>query len=209
MRSVWLLALTTLGCRNILGIEDPIKVPDANPSVTCLSWHPQGFDPCALGTPIPALHLGAGQYVYETTGTTAMAGGRLSAILPDNTLHVLLQSALTITQPDNSTVAVLSVDSLTVDAGATISVMGVQPFLLVSWSTMAIEGTIDADSRVPVAGVPHIGAGANEGCATSAGTLGSTGGATSGSGGGGGGAFQVCRLQNNMVRRRIRLSSNS
>jgi len=124
MRSVWLLALATFGCRNILGIEDPIKVPDADPSVTCLSWHPQGFDPCALGTPMPALHLGAGQYVYETAGTTA-AGGKLSEILPGNTTRVVLQSNLAITQPDNSTVAVLSVESLTVDAGATISVMGV------------------------------------------------------------------------------------
>jgi hypothetical protein len=190
MRSVWLLALAALGCRNILGIEEPIRVPDADTSVTCMTWHPQGFDPCALGPPMPALHLKAGQYLYETTGTTTMAGGRLSAILPDNTLRVLLQSALAITQPDNSTVAVLSVDSLTVDAGATISVMGVQPFLLVAWSTMAIDGRIDAGSRVPMAGVPHIGAGANEACGTSAGSFGSMGGATGGSGGGGGGGLQ-------------------
>ena len=153
MRSVWLLGLATLGCRNILGIEAPIKVPDANASVTCLTWHPQGFDPCALGTPMPALHLGAGQYIYDTTDTTT-AGGKLSEILTGNTLRTLLQSDLTITQPDNSTVAVLSVDSVTVDAGATLSVVGLKPVLLVAWSTMAIDGAIDAGSRVAVAGLP-------------------------------------------------------
>jgi hypothetical protein len=194
MRSVWLLALATFGCRSILGIDEPIITIDAGTDapVSCTTWHPQGFDPCALGAPAQALHLTPGQYTFTTTKT----GGRLS----DTTGHVLLQSDLTIMQSDSSTIAVMSVAELVVDAGATVNVVGLSPLLVVAWSTMSIDGALDAGSYIGVTdAVKHtaqtvrFGAGANESCGPSTGNTGKDGGNAitgAGSSGGGGGGFR-------------------
>ena len=191
MRQVWILAVASLGCRGILGIEEP-TTRDGDAPASCAMWHPQGFDPCALGAPLPALHLGAGQYTYDTTTD----GGTLS----DGNNRAIRQSLLTVTQFDGSTVAVLSVDALAVDAGAKLDVIGRKPLLVVAWSSAMIDGAIDAGSHIGVTNAPaHIfqtvqfGAGANEACGANTGRDGTdavvTGGA-GGSAGAGGGGFQ-------------------
>jgi hypothetical protein len=189
MRSVWLLALTTIGCRSILGFDDPITVTDDASGPSCETWHPQGFDPCALGAPMPALHLRPGEYVYDTT----ISGGRLF----DSDRHVLFESKLTLTQPDQSEIAVLSVNALAIDAGATVSTIGFKPLLVVAWSTITVDGAIDAGSHVGVTDAPvhtartvQFGAGANQACGVNTGGDGSAAISTAGSNGGGGGGFQ-------------------
>jgi hypothetical protein len=189
MRSVWLLALATLGCRSVLGIDEPIIVTDAAvDAAACATWHPLGFDPCAYA-PVPLPRLGAGSYIYDTTTT----GGTLF----DGTGHPIVSSKLTLTQPDQSVVAVLSIDALAVDAGATISVIGPKPLLIVAGSTITVEGMIDAGSYVGVTDVAkhtaqtvRFGAGANQACATNVGGDGASAASIAGSMGGGGGGFQ-------------------
>jgi hypothetical protein len=180
MRSVWILVLVAAGCRGILGIEHPIDVDAMVDSALCATWHPQGFDPCALDAPMPALHLGAGQYLYDTT----LDGGKLT----DGAGQVVAQSRLTVMQPDNSAVAVLSVDGLAIDAGATVRVVGPKPLLVVAWSTALIDGVLDAGSHI---GMTSLGANANILCGGgTAGIDGSNATQNGGSGGGGGGGLQ-------------------
>jgi hypothetical protein len=191
MRLVWLAAVGCAGCRAILGIEEPIT-GDAAPIDTapglCASWHPQGFDPCALGTPLPALHLTAAEYRYDTSD----AGGRLFEILPDRTQRLIAASGLTLAQSDSSTVAVLSLDALTVDPGVAIQIAGLKPLLIVAWSSIAVDGAIDAGSH---AAVPILGPGVGGNPICEDGVAGKGGGgvpdSAGGSGGGGGGGAQA------------------
>lgn len=186
MRLAWILVLAASGCRGILGIEHAIVVADAEADAagapaSCATWHPQGFDPCSLGAPLPALHLGAGQYTYDTT----LGGGKLT----DGAGQLVVQSTVTVMQSDSSTAAVLSADALAIDAGATVRVVGPRPLLIVAWSTAVVDGVIDAGSQL---GSASLGANANIVCV--AGTTGIDGtdaiSITGGSGGGGGGGLQ-------------------
>src|SRR5262249_26456421 len=82
-------------------------------------------------------------------------------------------------------------DALTIEAGATLSVVGSRPLLVVSWSTIRIDGAIDASSHI---GTLPLGAGANQACSVMS-QLGGDGppdapGPGGGSGGGGGGGHQ-------------------
>jgi len=190
MRSVWLLALAASGCRGILGIEEA-RVFDAAPDVPalCAMWHPDGIEPCALGSPKPALELGPGVYTYSTTD----AGGRLT----DEAGNVRYESAVTAMQADQSQVAVMSVEALTIDAGAALRVEGKKPLVVISWSTIAVAGAIDAGSHLGVidaaahlAQTVRFGAGANAACSANVGKDGSNNLTQAGSGGGGGGGYQ-------------------
>jgi hypothetical protein len=196
MRSVWLLAIAASGCRSLLGIEEPVlETPavdapavDVDAPVVC-AWQLPSFDPCDLGVPIPALQLAAGSYVYDTS----TAGGELFEVLPDMTRHTLLKSNLTLAQADDSRLAVLSVDALTIDEGATLRVTGIKPLLVVSWSAIVVNGAIDASSHLVVTNAERridFGAGANVGCGDNVGKDGIDVTMGSGSGGGGGGGFQ-------------------
>jgi hypothetical protein len=187
MRPVWILALAACGCRGILGIERPVGGIDAAVDAAlddvpgaCATWHPLGFDPCALGGLMSALHVTAGQYTYDTTDR----GGRLT----DGSGRVVVESGVTATPFDGSPVAVLWVTRFTVDAGAAIRVVGRKPLLVVAWETIEVGGSLDAGSNTapPV----RFGAGANEGCGANTGHDGSDPPTTGGSGGGGGGGFQ-------------------
>src|SRR5262245_19678291 len=97
MRS-WLLALAACGCRGLLGIETPVDATDTAVPVdepaACTFWHPDGFEPCALGAAMPPLQLDPGDYIYDTT----TSGGRLSEVHLDNTMRLILSSALTVAQ---------------------------------------------------------------------------------------------------------------
>lgn len=193
MRSIWLLALATSGCRAVLGIGDPPELFGS-----CATWHPDGFDPCALEITVPALALGDEVYVYDTA---ASAGGTLY----DSFHRAIVQSDQTIArpdgQPDESPIAVLSVGRFTTSAGTRLSVIGPRPLLIVSWSSIVIDGVIDASSHLgfksPENMAAHIaetiqfGAGANQDCLASAGHGGNDAYPTGGSGGGGGGGFRA------------------
>ena len=191
MRSVWFL-LAACGCRGILGIEPPIDVPDdvADAPALCTTWHPPSVDPCALGAPAPMPTLAAGAYTYDTTD----AGGTLF----DAAGHAVLASGLTLPQAGGPMLAVLSIDALALDAGATIQVTGAKPLMIVAWSAIVIDGVLDASSRSGVTDeashtvqTVQAGAGANAGCTTDLGSDGTKAAdAGLGSGGGGGGALQ-------------------
>jgi len=194
MRSVWLLALAASGCRAILGIDEPTVIDGGGDAPAfCASWHPALFTPCSLGAPMPALALAPGQYRYDTT----TAGGTLFELRPGVAPTALRESALTLRLADDSEIAVLSVDSLGVAAGATLTVVGRKPLLVVSWSTIAITGAIDAGSHIVltdaarhIAGTDMPGAGANVACGGNTGRTGDDANDLGGSGGGGGGGFQ-------------------
>jgi len=189
MRSVWLLALATFGCRSLLGIEEPITGTDAAvDAASCTGWHPMGFDPCSFA-PVTLPLLGPGAYVYDTT----LDGGTLF----DSNRRVIVASKLTLTQPDQSVVAVLSVDALAIAPGVTVSVIGRKPLLVVAASTITIDGVLDAGSSIGVTDVARhtaqtikFGAGANEACAINVGGDGANAVAGAGSTGGGGGGLQ-------------------
>src|SRR5689334_13375220 len=118
MRSVWFLALAASGCRAILGIGDLPAPPDAGDDPRpCATWHPDGFDPCALAITTPALTLGDEPYIYDT----AMSAG---GTLYDGAHQIVLQSQQSIRQADGSPVAVLSIGQLTISASATLSAIG-------------------------------------------------------------------------------------
>ena len=198
MRRVW-IALVALagGCRGILGIESPIDLPadageppappDTAPP-SCRAWHPRALDPCTLGVPLPAIELTAGAYTYDTT----TAGGKLF----DDHGRTVVESPLAIEQAGGAAVAVLSIDALAIDAGATLRVIGTKPLVIAAWSTIAIDGVVDASSHLGVTDeAAHIaqniqvGAGANAACTGATGQHGADARGV-GSGGGGGGALQ-------------------
>ena len=198
MRRVW-IALVALagGCRGILGIESPIDLPadageppappDTAPP-SCRAWHPRALDPCTLGVPLPAIELTAGAYTYDTT----TAGGKLF----DDHGRTVVESPLAIEQAGGAAVAVLSIDALAIDAGATLRVIGTKPLVIAAWSTIAIDGVVDASSHLGVTDeAAHIaqniqvGAGANAACTGTTGQHGADARGV-GSGGGGGGALQ-------------------
>jgi hypothetical protein len=188
MRSVWILALAASGCRGILGIDPPTRILDAGDGsdAACVPG-PGDLDMCKLPAEEP-LTLGAGHYVYDTS-----TGG---GVLTRGT-DTLRTSELTVVQADNSVVAVLSVASLVIERDASLSVIGAKPLVIVSASTIAIDGAIDAGSHIGVSDpARHIaetltfGAGADRACGTSTGMDGVGATSTVGSGGGGGGGFQ-------------------
>jgi len=187
MRSVWLLALAASGCRTLLGIEEPAR-DDAGPDgvAGCATWHPEGFDPCALTIAAASLSLDGPAYTYDSA----------VGALYDADYHTVLQSGQTLEQVDGTRVAVLSIGRLAVMPAAHLTVMGTRPLLIVSWSTISVDGVIDAGSHLGVTNAEaHIaqtvvyGAGANQGCGADAGRDGSDATPTGGSGGGGGGGF--------------------
>jgi|GEM_PF-4591303 len=191
MRPVWILALAASGCRGLLGIGDavvvdvdaPVVTPDASMPLDapalCTTWQLPGLDTCAFPPSAP-LVLSGGAYTYDTR----TAGGTLSGPAGD-----VLASPYTIMPGDGTPTAVLSISALTISAGTTITVTGPKPLLVLAWSTLAIDGALDASSR---RAAQQIGAGANEGCTTLTGATGSDAvdPGIGGSGGGGGGGAQ-------------------
>jgi hypothetical protein len=194
MRSVWILALAATGCRSILGIGDPPDRPDAAVFIGCADWHPVGFDPCKLTVTASSLALAAADYTYDTTDISDIRahGGTLY----DAAHAVVLQSEQTIVQSDHSIVAVLAVGQFTTSIATTLTVIGPHPLLLVSGTSIMVNGAIDAGSQLRItndtahlAEVKQVGAGANQNCLDNAGHDGGNalGG---GSGGGGGGGLR-------------------
>ena len=100
-------------------IEIDAVVGDA--PALCTTWHPADFEPCAIGSPMGDVHLttAGSPYVYDTS----QMGGELR----DKNGTVLLMSPLTLMQADNTFVALLSIDKLTIDPAVTWNVIGSKP----------------------------------------------------------------------------------
>lgn len=158
----------------------------------CALWTPRHIAPCAIGAPKPPVVItaAASPWTYNTTA----AGGLLS----DRT-GAVLASSVTVTQVDSSVVAVLNVEALTVEAGATLFVVGPKPLVIASWSTIRVDGVVDAGSTTfetnattHVDGPQRTGAGASvtSQCVGLTGIAGAPSIASGGSGAGGGGGLR-------------------
>ncbi len=173
-------------------IDPDAVIPDApDAPAICAGWHPAHFMPCMIGTPKPPLTITASGSPW--TYTTTVMGG----VLTDKVATVL-SSNVVVQQSDNSMVAVLNVEGLVVEAGATLYVVGDKPLIIASWGSITITGTIDAGSTThETSATTHIdgplrtGAGANRvaNCSGLTGSQGATAASTGGSGGGGGAAY--------------------
>jgi len=160
------------------GLPRPLDEPegqDFGPGPACRDWSSRHFDACEIPEPEGALSLfAAGEWVFDTdTGTLEDPLG-----LTDTLTSVL------VAQIDESFTRVISVDGLTVAESARLRVVGSIPLVIASWSSIAVDGTIDVGSSREGGA---RGAGADsERCESQA----PTGGEDSfyGGGGGGGGA---------------------
>jgi hypothetical protein len=143
----------------------------------CESWvglPPDHFDPCQIPPADSPLVLAPGNWHYDTDTAELRSPADIS------TSPVSADA----TQGDGSTHArVISLQSFTVEAGATLRVQGSLPLIIASWDTIAVDGVIDASSHHEF-NVPTIGAGASGPQCLPAGT--STSNDHSGGGGGGG-----------------------
>lgn len=164
--------------------------PDADISVLCTTWNAEHFGACGLATPGSPLDLDESHspYVYDTT----VSGGQLR----DNTNTVIYESTVSLTQMDQSMVALANIEGFRLRANAVLNVIGTKPLLIASWSTITIDGTIDAgshatetDANANIWSTTRVGAGANVDCGARSGGIGTNALSSGGSGGGGGGAL--------------------
>jgi hypothetical protein len=170
----------------------PIDADLGDAPAICSTWQPHDLMPCNLGSPQPDLTLDAAHSPY--TYNTDTAGGELR----DNANALVLSSPITIMQSDGSFVAVLSIAKLTIPMNVVLNITGAKPLIIASWSTIEIDGTVDAGSHsTDAGGTQHeqsttwFGPGANPAsCDTATGGQGLGATADGGSGGGAGGAFQ-------------------
>ncbi len=151
----------------------------------CSTWQPTLFDACALAEPDSALSLGPGLHFYDTdTGKLISPNGTRTF----DAAHL---------QIGNVVVHAISLESLTVQAGAELRLVGKRPLLVASWSDATIAGLINLSANLNgPSGTHESAAGAGVGCpsrqllAGSDNTEGSSGGAggSLGEPGGSGGA---------------------
>ncbi len=148
----------------------------------CESWQARHFTPCAIPPPMGGLTLTQANSPYKLVTT--------SGVLTDKNGAVAVASDV-IMQADSSMALLISVDSLTVETGALLSVTGDKPLIVASWGPIAIDGTIDAGSHVN-GNVIGAGGGAAAYCTGAQLAVKGTDETTTGggSGGGGGGGFR-------------------
>jgi len=141
--------------------------------VECTTWPytPEHFDPCAIPPPSGELVLTPGLWFYDTN-SGALTDPNSDATFPASSLQA---------QAEGPEVRVLSADTIIVESGAALFASGKRPLILVSWSTIEVDGTIDVTSRNPFAGA---GSDPTSCLAASRGEDNSEG-----AGGGGGGGF--------------------
>jgi hypothetical protein len=173
-----LLAVVTIGCRGILGIEEAAYIEaDAAAQPACAEWQPRGIDPCELPAPAPALVIAQGDSPYTLDTTTRTLRSARGAVE---------MSWREVAQADQSKVFVIAVERLTIEAAARLEVIGRLPLVIASWTAIEVAGTIDAGSHLG----RQVGPGANMSCGAMAGAPGAAAPPSGGSGGGGGGAFR-------------------
>ncbi len=153
------------------GDGDAALLIDANVDCSTWSYTPEHFDPCEIAPPSGSLVLTPGLWTYDTN----------SGALTDPNLDATFPASSLMAQTDGPEARVLSADSIEVQAGAELRAAGKRPLIMVSWSTLEVDGILDVTSRPVIAGA---GADPTE-CPVA------TPGADSadGAGGGGGGGF--------------------
>ena len=145
-----------------------IDAPDIDSGPGCSAFSSRHFDACTIPAPSGDLDLSmAGVYTLDTTAASLTPPGGAAIALPNR----VTASGL-----------VVSVGRLHVASGATLRVVGANALIVASWSSIEIEGTVDASSGGTAA---TKGAGANP--ASCAGHAAMAGGNNSGGAGGGGG----------------------
>jgi len=155
------------------------------PPCTVWSWDPSNVNLCGAGTPaaVDGLHLTARAWTYDTdTGELASAG--LPTAVPT--------SALSAQTTGGAEVRIVSLLGLQVDAGATVTVTGSRPLIIVVHGDATVDGTIDASARLDTNSESIPGPGGNDPteCGSSTGAPGEDAlDSSSGGGGGGGGGF--------------------
>lgn len=151
-------------------IPDAPETPIDTPENVCTMFPSRHFDACMIPAPMGGLVLDLpGEYVYNTMATTLTDPNGVASI-PVN--QVIPSGRL------------ISVDALSIAAGTTLRVIGDRPLIVASWSTITVDGAIDASSDAT-----GRGAGANPAdCSVHAAIAGENDDA--GGAGGGGGGFQ-------------------
>ena len=191
---VGLLLLLLVGCGRVA--FDPVAPPCAGPGCedaavpadvltctpvatecSCWTFAPSNFDPCmgCAVSPLPIV-LGVGTFTYDTdAGTLSSASMSIS-----HATAVLAQSS-------GPAMRVIYAPSLTVDAGATLTVVGSLPLLLAVSGDVQLAGSLVARGSGTT---PGPGGNPTSCATTGTGNDGSTvSGDIYGGGGGGGGAF--------------------
>ena len=188
---VSVLALT--GCRAIFGMLDPttssgpvdaaddahaLDAPALDAPAICTTWHPRHFDACAIPAPPGPLSLDPTHSPYVLNTTTGTLSDMSGTAIPVTTMNLL--------QAGGVAVRLVSVSSLEIQSGAQLDTIGDRPLLIASWSTISIDGGLDAGSHRG----GRIGPGADQSCGALAGGAGMDGLVTGGSGGGAGGSHR-------------------
>src|SRR5262249_41695298 len=151
----------------------PHDTVDAPP---CAMWKAHHFDACAIPPPGADIVLtkDASPYQLDASAVTLLDKNKTSIAVVTGVVDQGGTPAL-----------LLSVGSLSIEANATLRVIGMRPVIVAAAASIAIDGELDAGSYRTVG----FGAGANPAeCATDVGAPGQDNG--SGAGGGGGGGFQ-------------------
>jgi len=149
---------------------------------SCVSWPALNIAPCnvALGGRGPVT-IATGSYRFDTD----------RGMLADSASTVTLPGALVPQSNGGPMVRVVNASRLTIDAGATVTVVGSHPVIFVVHGDAAINGIIDASAQVDGAGQRTAGPGGNDAsqCMTAIGKDGIDALVTGGAGGAGGGGY--------------------
>jgi hypothetical protein len=141
----------------------------------CEQWRPRHFDPCDFLQSGAIVLEAPGAYIYDTDqGTLSSPEGKPI----DHARHFVFATG-------KPTQRMVFADRITIEAGATLRVIGALPLLLAAYETIVVHGKLDAGSSVGAGG-----AGADPpppSCGAHAATPGSS--SDAGGGGGGGGGF--------------------
>ena len=113
-----------------------VDVVEFDAPAECTLWNPHNFKSCSIPAPGDGLDLTAGTWTLSTDS------GVLTS--PANVMTTPVNKPLT--QGDGSTAYLISIPSLTVEAGATLQVIGAEPLIVASWGSIMIAGTIDVGS---------------------------------------------------------------
>jgi len=150
--------------------DDGGVTDDSGDAPACAAWQPQHVDPCTLVAPSAGLDLVAtGTYVYDT--------GTRMLVDPTGT-------PVDHASEERAGLVVISADHLLVGPTSRLRAIGPRPLLVAAWTTMVIEGHIDASSTT---GQPGAGA-TTAVCTTPSPGESDVGGAAGGGGGGFGAA---------------------
>lgn len=160
--------------------QSDAPVADAPDAAPCVTWDALNVVPCdqAIGAPRD-LTLSPGTYVLDTD-SGQLSGGSTQQ----------LPGAL-IAQASGPMLRVVNLGQLSIMTGATVSIVGTHPVVLVVHADATIAGVVDVSARVDVGGARTAGPGGDDagGCAGASGSDGQAATGTGGGGGAGGGGF--------------------